>query len=68
MKTSDLLSATQYAALHGIDPGNLRRWLAQGRVAGAFKIGRQWVIPADAPPPQDLRVKTGKYIGFRKKE
>lgn len=28
----------------------------------AVMIGNQWAIPADAQPPADRRIKTGKYI------
>lgn len=61
---NNLISAAEYARLHNIDPGNLRRYLAQGRVQG-FKIGKQWVISKDAQPPKDSRIKSGEYIGWR---
>lgn len=32
----------------------------------AQKIGNQWVIQADALPPPDKRVKSGKYKNWRK--
>ena len=35
---------------------------ASERIDGARKFGRQWAIPADAPKPDDARVKSGKYI------
>ncbi|MCD7805460.1 MAG: helix-turn-helix domain-containing protein [Oscillospiraceae bacterium] len=61
---SNLLSVTEWCALHGKDPGNVRRMIAQGRIP-AVKVGKQWVIDADTEPPADLRVKSGKY---RKKD
>ncbi|MCC8128625.1 MAG: helix-turn-helix domain-containing protein [Clostridiales bacterium] len=57
---SKLLSVTEWCALHGKDPGNVRRMIAQGRIP-AVKVGKQWVIDADTEPPADLRVKSGKY-------
>lgn len=63
---SELLSVTQWAALHGKDPGNVRRLIAQGRIP-AQRVGSQWAIPANAQPPADKRVKSGKYVGSRKK-
>ncbi len=60
------LSLAEWCALHGKDPGNVRRLIQQGRVP-AEKIGKQWVIPADAQPPADQRVKSGKYRNWRKK-
>ena len=66
MDTGKFLSVTEWCALHGKDPGNARRLIQQGRLP-AEKIGKQWVIPADAPPPADKRVKSGKYRDWRKK-
>ena len=63
----ELLSVTEWAAQHGKDPGNVRRMIAQGRIP-AQKVGKQWVIPADAQPPADKRVKSGKYRDWRKKD
>lgn len=63
---ADFLSVTEFAALHGKDPGNVRRLIQQGRIP-AQRIGNQWAIPADAQPPADKRVKSGKYKDWRKK-
>ena len=60
-----LISATEFAEKYEIDGGRVRVLLRDGRIEGAFKIGHQWVIPADAPRPKDMRVKSGKYIGWR---
>ena len=56
------LSVSQWAKLHGKDPGNVRRLILAGRIP-AVKVGSQWVIAADVQPPPDKRVKTGKYKG-----
>lgn len=61
-----LLSVSEFCKLYGKDPGNVRRLIQQGRIP-AQKIGNQWVIPADAAPPEDKRVKSGKYRDWRKK-
>lgn len=66
MAEPEFLSVTQWSALHGKDTGTVRKLIAQGRIP-AQKIGAQWVIPADAQPPEDKRVKSGKYRGWRKK-
>lgn len=34
----------------------------EGRISGAAKIGSYRAIPADAEKPNDLRIKSGKYI------
>ena len=35
---------------------------AEGRIEGAVKFGNTWAIPVDAERPNDLRIKSGKYI------
>lgn len=62
----ELLSVSEWCALHGKDPGNVRRLIQQGRIP-AQKVGKQWVISAQTPPPADRRVKSGKYKDWRKK-
>ena len=62
----NLLSVSEYAQLYHKDPGNIRRYLASGRLRGQ-KVGNQWVIPKDAPYPNDERQKSGKYRNWRKK-
>ena len=62
-----LISLMEYAANHGKDPKNTRKMAAQGRFSTARKIGRNWVIEDSEPWPDDQRVKSGKYIGWRNK-
>lgn len=40
--------------------------LQQGRVEGAIKANGRWMIPSSALF-DDLRIKDGKYIGWRKR-
>ena len=63
---AEYLSVTKYARLHGKDPGNVRRLLASGRLNGQ-KVGRQWIITENTPYPDDSRITTGKYCGWRKR-
>jgi len=48
-----------------------RRWIStlckEGRIPGATLVVDRWLIPADAEKPADARIKSGKYINFRKK-
>lgn len=60
------LSVSQWAKLHGKDPGNVRKLILDGRIP-AEKVGSQWVIAADTQPPPDKRIKTGEYKNWRKK-
>ena len=63
---NEYLSVTQYAEKHGLDVGRVRLLIRDGRIP-AIKIGNQWAIKADTPKPEDNRIKSGKYIGWRKK-
>ena len=38
---------------------------SDGRVSGAVKFGREWVVPADTERPDDESVMSGKYKGWR---
>jgi excisionase family DNA binding protein len=62
----DYYTVTEYANLVGKDVGNIRRMLIRGELQGE-KVGRQWLIPKDTTLPEDKRIKSGNYIGWRKK-
>lgn len=59
----DFLSSVDTAAKWNISVRRVALLCEQGRIPGAFKIGANWTIPADAEKPSDARVKSGKYIG-----
>ena len=61
-----LISLVEYAKKYGKDPDNVRKKAAAGQFKTARKIGRNWVIDSEEPW-QDKRVKSGNYIGWRKK-
>ena len=63
---SDMLTVQQYAAKHKKAQITIRKKCQRGTLPGAVKIGRDWLIPADAPYT-DSRVKSGKYKNWRKK-
>ena len=63
---AEYYSVSEYAAIMGKDVGNIRRMLINGDLQGE-KIGKQWVIAKDTVYPKDKRVKSGNYIGWRKK-
>lgn len=52
----DYLTATEYAEKHDKKPGIVKRMCRNGRINGAVMKGTQWLIPKDAPYPQDARV------------
>ena len=66
MQINDLIPLAEYAARHNLAPISVRRKCLRGTLPGAVKLGRDWFIPADAPYI-DAKIKTGKYIGQRKK-
>lgn len=50
-----------------ITPRMLNTYCLNGRIEGAERVGRTWVIPEEAKKPTDLRVKNGYYKDWRKK-
>ena len=47
----EYLSVAQIAEKWGISERSVRNYCAEGRVAGAFLVGKTWSIPADAEKP-----------------
>ena len=66
MQINDYIPLPEYAAKNGLLPNTVRRKCLRGNVPGAVKLGRDWMIPKEAPYP-DARVKSGKYINWRGK-
>lgn len=66
MQINDLIPLNEYAARRGLLPNTVRYKCIRGTLPGARKIGRDWFVPADAPYI-DAKIKTGKYVGQRKK-
>lgn len=46
----------------GIGDRRINTLCLEGRINGASKVGNVWVIPDDAPKPEDNRIKSGKYV------
>lgn len=65
MMFEDMIPIAEYAKLIGKNPVNVRQKCQRGTLPGAVKIGRDWFIPKGTPYP-DQRIKSGKYINFRK--
>lgn len=45
-----------FAKRHGVAPVTARLWCVEGRIPGAHKVGRDWIIPESATKPLDGRV------------
>lgn len=66
MQIDNLVPIAEYAARIGRDPATVRQKILRGALPGAVKIGRDWLIPADAPYT-DARIKSSKYTNWRRK-
>lgn len=51
----NLITAAEYGKLNGKSVEQIKVLCRNGRIPGAQKIGRDWMIPADAPYPTDGR-------------
>ena len=67
MDESKLIPLKEYAAQIGKAVPTVQQKCQRGTLPGAVKIGRDWLIPADAPYP-DNRVKSGEYRDWRKQK
>lgn len=56
-----VITAAEYAEKHNKSVEQVKVFCRNERIWGAKKIGRDWVIPADAPYPTDTRIGIGKY-------
>ena len=50
-----VLTASEFAEKYGKSVEQIKVFCRQRRIWGATKIGRDWIIPADAPYPVDMR-------------
>lgn len=66
MDLKNMIPIAEYAAKIGKATITVADKCRRGNLPGAMKIGRDWFVPADAEYP-DMRIKSGKYIDFRKK-
>lgn len=57
-----------FANIHGVKLITVQQWLLKGKLPGAVRFGRVWMIPATLPKPDDMRFRShGKYKDWRKK-
>lgn len=55
------ITVKEAAIMWGITERRVTVLCKEGRIEGAYKKGRSWMIPADAEKPADGRIKTGVY-------
>mgnify|MGYP002516910747 FL=1 len=58
---SDTMRVKEAAELWNISERRITTLCKEGKIKGAKKEGRFWLIPADAKKPADKRVRTGAY-------
>lgn len=56
------MSVKEAAQLWNITERRVSTLCKEGKIEGAIKRGRSWLIPSDAKKPADHRIKTGAYI------
>ena len=61
----NMMTVQQAAERWETSPRNVQALCKRGRVPGAVRAGRDWLIPADAPRPPDGRSKAAKAAGVQ---
>ena len=59
---SHMITTKEAASLWGISDRQVSKLCGEGKIVGAKKEGRVWMIPMDAEKPMDGRVKTGSFL------
>ena len=59
---AEMISIKTASAKWNITETRITRMCRDGRIPGAKKEGRVWLIPADAEKPADKRIKSGAYM------
>lgn len=59
---SNVISVKEAAMRWELAERTVRGLCIGGKIPGAIKNGRSWLIPADAEKPVDNRIKTGAYV------
>lgn len=61
------LSITELAEKWEVHPRTVQIMCREGKIDGAVKFGKSWAIPENTERPKDMRVKSGNYVGWRKR-
>lgn len=61
------ISIKQCASDWGLSIKYVQLLCRQGKIEGAIKEKGKWLIPKEAIKPEDRRITSGKYKGWRKK-
>lgn len=58
----EYLTTVELSEKWGISSRRISVLCAKGRIEGAIKKGKTWLIPSDAFKPKDARIKSGRYV------
>jgi hypothetical protein len=58
----DYMKIEEVATLWNVTPRRVQALCAAGKIKGAARFEREWMIPKDTPKPIDGRTKAGKYL------
>lgn len=58
----EFLTTKQASELWGITARRIAILCEQGRISGAIKAGKTWIIPPDSQKPNDARFKEVKMV------
>ena len=56
----EYLTTTEMAKIWGLSSRRIGVLCSEGRIDGAIKKGKMWLLPADANKPADTRYKENK--------
>lgn len=62
-----LIRSKEYARKYGKNYSTIKRYLREGKLKTAKKVGALWLIDSDEPCPTEPKVKSGEYVGWREK-
>lgn len=62
---ANYMSVAETAEQWSLTNRMVQKLCADGKIEGAVKFGRSWAIPKGSKKPADLRVKSGKWTGYR---
>jgi excisionase family DNA binding protein len=51
------MTTKEAAIIWSVEPKTVSTWINRGKIQGAEKIGRDWLIPINTPKPIDKRIK-----------
>ena len=54
---SKMIPISEYAKMYGVTPEIIKVYCREGRITGAYKAGRQWLVPKGAVYPTNLRMR-----------